>query len=147
MKVILREDVKGLGKAGEIKDVKKGYANNYLLPRKLVYPYKEQYLKLIETEKIAKQKQAEKLKKELESLKEKLSTISCTIAMKAGEDDKLFGSVTSQNIVEKLKEEGINIDKKQIVLEEPLKKLGVYHVPVKLAPEISTELKVWIIKE
>ncbi len=147
MKVILREDIKGLGKTGEIKEVKKGYANNFLLPKKLVYPYRAQYIKLIETEKISKQRQAEKKQKALETLKEKLSEVSCTISMKVGEDEKLFGSVTSQNIVDTLKEQGINIDKKQIILEEPIKKLGVYHVTVKLSPEISTELKVWIIKE
>ncbi len=147
MRIILRESVKGLGETGEIKEVKKGYANNYLFPRKLAYPATEKYLKIIENEKRAKEKEKERKEKELNELKEKLNNVSCTIAMKVGEDEKLFGSVTSQHIVEKLKEQGINIDKKSIILEEPIKKLGVYHIPVKLAPEITAEVKVWIIKE
>lgn len=147
MKVILREDIKSLGKSGEEKEVKRGFAVNYLIPLKKAYPATTQYLKIYENEKKLNEKKLEKVVKEAEELKEKLTNLSLNINVKTGEDEKMFGSVTSQDIIEKLKENGVNLSKKQIILEETIKKLGIYHVPVKLTPEIETELKVWIIKE
>ncbi len=147
MRVILRVDVDKLGKAGEIKDVKDGYALNYLIPKKIAYPATAQNLKKIEEEKKQKLNKEEKLRSKMEELKQKIESISCTISVKAGEDEKLFGSVTSQHITEKLHTFGINLDKRQIEIEEPIKKLGVYHIPIKLHPEVKAELKVWVIKE
>lgn len=147
MKVILREDLKNLGNAGEIKKVKDGYANNYLLPKKIAYPASDHYLKVLENEKISTMKKLEKVKKEAEEIKEKLENISLNINVKTGEDEKMFGSVTAQDIADKLQEQGINMLKKHIVLEESIKKLGIYNITVKIAPEVEAILKVWIIKE
>ncbi len=147
MKVILREDLKNLGDAGEIKEVKDGYANNYLLPKKIVYPASDHYLKVLENEKISTMKKLEKVKKEAEEIKEKLENISLNINVKTGEDEKMFGSVTAQDIADKLQEQGINMLKKHIVLEENINKLGIYNITVKIAPEVEAVLKVWIIKE
>ncbi len=147
MKVILRVDIDKLGKAGEVKEVKDGYAINYLIPKNLVYPATKKNLKRLEEEKEVYVKKEEKIRKQMEELKQKIESLSCNISVKVGEDDKLYGSVTSQHIVENLHKYGINLDKHQIELEEPIKKLGVYHIPVKLYPEIKANLKVWVIKE
>lgn len=147
MKIILREEVQNLGQPGDEKEVKRGYAVNYLIPNNLAYPATNQYIKIFENEKKATMKKIEKDQKEAEELKGKLENLSLNISVKTGEDEKMFGSVTSQDIIDKLNEQGIHISKKQLVLEENIKKLGIYHIPVKLAPEIESELKVWIIKE
>ena len=147
MKIILKQEVKNLGNTGEIKEVKNGYANNYLIPRDMAYPATSQYLKIFETEKKIALKKLEKIDKEARELKEKLDNLSLNINVKVGEDEKLFGSVTSQDIVEKLKEQGINLSKKQIILNETIKKLGIYNIPVKISSEIQATLKIWIIKE
>ncbi len=147
MRVILRENVGNLGNRGDIKEVKKGYAINYLFPKNLAYPATDNNLKTLEIEKKRLEKKEEKLKQEMEQLKEKIETASCNITAKVGEDDKLFGAVTSQDIIDKLKTLGINIDKKQLEIEEPIKKLGVYHLTVKVHPDIKADLKVWVIKE
>lgn len=147
MKIILREDVKNLGNTGEIKEVKNGYANNYLIPRNLAYPETNQYSKIFENEKKIALKKLEKINKEAQELKEKFENLSLNINVKIGQDEKLFGSVTSQDIVEKLKEQGFNLSKKQIILEENIRKLGIYNIPIKISPEIEATLKIWIIKE
>ncbi len=147
MKVVLREDIQSLGKMGTIKEVKNGYANNYLIPHKLAYPATEQYLKIFENEKKANEKRLLKIKKESEELKTKIENLSISITAKTGEEDKLYGSITTQDIIEKVKEQGLNLSKKQISLEEQIKKLGIYHIPVKLSSDVSASLKVWVIKE
>lgn len=147
MKVILRDDIKSLGKAGDIKEVKTGYANNYLIPKHLAYPASDQYLRIFENDKKALIKKLDKEKKEAEKLKEQLENLSLNINVKVGEDEKLFGSVTAQDIADKLNEQGINLSKKQIVLEENIKKLGIYTIPVKILTDVEAKLKVWIIKE
>ncbi len=147
MKVILRKDMKNLGETGEIKNVKKGYANNYLIPQEMVYPANDHYLEVLENDKKSAKKKLDKVKKEAEEIKEKLENVSLNINVKVGEDEKLFGAVTTQDIVDKLQEQGINLSKKQIVIEENIKKLGIYNIPVKIAPEVDATLKVWIIKE
>lgn len=147
MKVILRDDVPALGPAGTIKEVKDGYASNFLLPQKLAYPATNRYLKIFENEKIANEKKKEKLKKEAEELKTKIENLSISIPVHTGEEDKLYGSVTTQDIIEKAKEQGVNLSKKQITLDDNIKKLGIYHVPVKLPSDVTASLKLWIIKE
>lgn len=147
MKVILRADIDKLGKEGEIKEVKDGYAINYLIPQKLAYPADKKNLRRLEEEKKARAKKEEKIRKQMEELKQKIESLSCNISVKAGEGDKLYGAVTSQHIVENLHKYGINLDRHQIELEEPIKRLGVYRVPVKLNPEIKATLKVWVVKE
>jgi len=147
MKVILMEDINDIGLMGDIIDVKDGYARNYLFPKKLAKPTNVSNLKVIEEIKKKKVLAAAREKKETESLKEKLSLISCTISVEAGDDDKLFGSVTSQDISSAFELEGFSIDKRKIILEEPIKRLGVYHVSIKLHPEVTTEVKVWVVKK
>ena len=146
MKVILIEDVQKLGAMGEIIQVKNGYARNFLFPRKLAKPATDSNLKIIEGIKRKKVTALAKEKKLAEELRDKILLVSCTIATEAGEDDKLFGSVTAQDVALAFKEEGFSIDKRKIILEEPIKKLGVYHVTVKLHPEVTGEVKVWVVK-
>lgn len=147
MKVILIEDVQNIGSIGDIIQVKDGYARNYLFPKNLAKPATGQNLKIIEEIKKKKSLAITKEKKEAEELKDRISLMSCTLSVEAGEDDKLFGSVTTQDIASAFEEEGILLDKKKIMLEEPIKKLGVYHVAVKLHPEVTAEVKVWVVKK
>ncbi|MFA4991161.1 MAG: 50S ribosomal protein L9 [Candidatus Omnitrophota bacterium] len=147
MKVILIEDVKDFGSMGDVIDVKDGHARNFLFPRKLAKPASESNLKIVEDIKKKKTLTLAKEKKDAEALKEKISLISCTIAVEAGDDDKLFGSVTSQDVAAAFETEGFPVDKKKILLEEHIKKLGVYHIPIKLHPEVTAEVKVWIVKK
>ena len=146
MKVILIEDIKDIGSMGEVVDVKDGYARNFLFPKKLARTAVDSNLKIIEDIKKKKLIIAAKEKKEAETIKARIAAFSCTIPVEAGEDDKLFGSVTSHDISSVFESEGIIIEKRQIILEESIKKLGVYNVPVKLHPEVTAEVKVWVVK-
>ncbi|MDO8603330.1 MAG: 50S ribosomal protein L9 [Candidatus Omnitrophota bacterium] len=147
MKVILIEDVKSIGSMGDVVDIKEGFARNFLFPKKLARAAVGSNLKIIEDIKRKKVIAALKEKKEAELLKSKISDISLTITVEAGDDDKLFGSVTSQDVANAFEQEGLLIDKKKIILEEHIKKLGVYQIPVKLHPEVSGEVKVWVVKK
>lgn len=147
MKVILIEDVKSIGSMGDIIDVKDGFARNFLFPEKLAKEAVNSNLKIIDALKKKKLAVLAKEKKEAEEIKEKISALSCTISVEAGEDDKLFGSVTSQDISHAFELEGIAVEKKKIILEEPIKKLGVYNISVKLHPEVTAEAKVWVVKK
>ncbi len=147
MKVILREDVHSLGNAGDVIEVKNGYARNYLIPRKLAVKAEASQMKRLEHEKRVLHDRQEKQLKEARTLADKISGTSCTIAVQVGEEDKLFGSVTALDIVESLSKEGITVDKKDVHLEEPIKSLGVFTVPVKLKPEVEAKLKVWVVKD
>jgi large subunit ribosomal protein L9 len=147
MEVILREDVEKLGKAGSVANVRPGYARNYLIPKGLAAVSTPQNLKVLEAEKSKKSRQEEKEKSQAAELAEKLSSLSCTISVKAGVDDKLFGTVTSEHIAEALKASGVDVDKKKIVLDEPIKTLGVYNIDINLYPEITAKIKVWVVKE
>jgi len=147
MKIILRQDFEKLGKLGDIVDVKDGYARNYLLPRRIGYIATKGSLKTLEEE---KKQHVDREKKELhgaEKLAAELEKTSVTLKVKVGEDDKLFGSVTNQMIAEALKETGITIDKRVIVLEEPIKALGIYTVDVRLLAGVTAKVKVWVIRE
>lgn len=146
MKVILIEDVKNVGSIGEVVQVKQGYARNFLFPKNLAKPATEANQKVIEGIKKKRQLALVREKKAAEELKEKLSLVSCTISVEAGDDDKLFGSVTAQDIARAFEEEGFSIDKRKIMLDEPIRKLGVYNVTVKLHAEVSGEVKVWVVK-
>lgn len=147
MKVILKEDIRELGNVGDVIQVADGYARNYLIPKGLAKPATEQNIQQLEHETKMREGLMQKQKKEAELFAKKLEEVSCTVIKKAGEEEKLFGSVTSQDIYESLKNEGIEIDKKKIILEEPIKALGVYKVPIKVHPEVTAELKVWVVKE
>ena len=147
MKVILREDLSKLGKAGDVIEVKNGYARNYLIPRNLAVKAEAGQMKRLEHEKKVLHDKQEKHLKEARALADKISSTSCTISVQVGEEDKLFGSVTALDIVESLSKEGVTIDKKDVHLEEPIKSLGVFTVPVKLKPEVEAKLKVWVVKD
>ncbi len=147
MKVILIEDVKNIGSMGDIVDVKDGYARNFLFPKKLAREAIKSNLKIIADIKKKKLIAQAKEKKEADAVKEKISALSCTIPVEAGEDDKLFGSVTSQDISRAFEMEGLIIEKRKIILEEPIKKLGVYNISIKLHPEMTAEVKVWVVKK
>ncbi|RMH72182.1 MAG: 50S ribosomal protein L9 [Gemmatimonadetes bacterium] len=146
MEIILLEDVARLGTKGDVTRVADGYARNYLFPKKLAVkntPSNQRYFEHLESQ--AKLRQ-DKLKHEAEKLAHKLEDVSCTAAVQAGEDDKLFGSVTSADIANLLKAQGIDIDRRKIQLDEPLKALGVYVIPIKLHPEVEAKVKVWVVK-
>lgn len=147
MKVILRKNQEGLGEIGKVIDVRDGYARNYLIPQKVAYPYAPGYLKMIENEKRAYQARVNREIHDAETLAGALNGVEITIEVQAGEEDKLFGSVTSQMIAEKLAEKGIEVDRRRIELEEPIKMLGTYKVPVKLHQEVSAEVSVNVVKQ
>ena len=147
MKLILREDVENLGKIGEIVEVAGGYGRNYLLPRGLAVQASTKNLKEQEHQKKLIQARTDRQKKDAQEMAGSLDSVSCTISRKTGEDEKLYGSVTSRDIEEALREEGVSIDRKRILLEEPLKKLGVYTVPVKLHADVTGNIKVWVVKD
>ncbi|MBD3225060.1 MAG: 50S ribosomal protein L9 [Caldithrix sp.] len=147
MEIILRKDHDKLGKIGEVVKVKDGYARNYLIPRGIAYIASEPNKKRLENDLKQQSWREQKDRKHAEVLSEKLKNVSCTIPMQVGEEDKLFGSVTSQHIAENLEKEGYKIDKRKILLEEPIKSLGIYSVPLKLHPEVEATIKVWVVKE
>ena len=147
MNVILRENVDKLGAAGEVVSVKDGYARNYLLPRGLAYPATEGNKKRLEAESKSRARRADAEVTKASEVATRLEAVSLSFTMKAGEGDKLFGSVTSQDIAERLKAEGFDIDKKTVELAEPIKALGVYKVPVRLHPDVKPEVRVWVVKE
>ena len=127
--------------------MKDGYARNFLIPNGLALPLTPGNLKKLEQEKERKKAQFEKVRQEALELKERLSGVSLTIPALVQEEDKLFGSVSSQDVAQALGEEGFAIDKNAIVLEQAIKSLGIYEIPVKLHPEVSATIKVWIVKK
>lgn len=147
MKIILRENYENLGAAGDIVEVKPGFARNYLIPRKIAYPANSSFKKMLEEEKRQKEHRKDKEKKMAEALAEKFKNVSVTISVSVGEEDKMFGSVTTQDIHDALKKQEFDIDRKKIVLEEPIKELGIYSVPIKLHPDVEAKIKVWVVKE
>jgi len=147
MKVILKEDIPNLGKAGQIINVKDGYARNFLFPKGLALLADEKNMKLLEYQKKKIEEEAKKKRQDAQSIAERLSQVSLTISAKAGEDQKLFGSITSKDIATALEKEGFAIDKKQINISEPIKRIGEYEVEVKLHENILAKVKVTIIPE
>jgi len=145
MKLILKEDIQGLGKAGQIINVKDGYARNYLLPRGLALLADERNLKLLEYQKKKFEEEAKKKRQDAESIAERLGQLELTIKANAGEDQKLFGSITSKDIAEALEKEGFAIDKKHIHISEPIKRTGEYEVEVKLHSNVVARLKVNVV--
>ena len=145
MKVILTENVDGLGKIGDMVKVKPGYARNYLVPRSLAVEASTRNLTELEHQKRQMARKLEKLTKEAELLKARIEKVSCVLAHRAGEEGKLFGSVTSMEIGAKLAAAGIEIDRKKIQLDEPIKALGDYRVPVKLPAGVVAEVKVSVV--
>lgn len=147
MEIILKETIDGLGERGDLVKVKDGYARNYLLPRKLAIPATAASRRIIETENKLREKRDEQLKRSVETLAESMKDLSCTIVVQAGEEDKLYGSVTAHTIAEAIEAKGFEVDHRMVVLDEPIKTLGVYSVPVRLHREVEVPVKIWVVKE
>jgi large subunit ribosomal protein L9 len=147
MEVILREDIKTLGKAGELVKVKPGYARNYLLPRGLAYEATEGNRQRIAAESRARATRDAQDKGEAEALAARLSGVALRLTRKAGEGDRLFGSITSQDLAEALAAQGHQVDKRRIELEHPIKTIGQHAVPVRLHHDVMAELHVTVVAE
>jgi large subunit ribosomal protein L9 len=147
MKVILRKDQEKLGAVGALIDVKDGYARNFLIPKGIAYPATEGSLRALEEEKKQAGRREAKVLKANQHLASELEKLSITIKVKVGEDEKLYGSVTSQDIADAVKEKGIELDKRIIEVGEPIKALGIYTVDAKLHPQVIGKIKVWVVRE
>lgn len=145
MKVILRENVESLGKTGDIVKVSDGYARNYLLPRNMCVVADDTSVKAIEHHKRSLARKSERETKDAKELAKKLEQFSVTLARKVGENEKLFGSVTNADIAEALVKGGFQVERRQISLADPIKQLGVFTVPVKLATDVAAQVKVWVV--
>lgn len=147
MKVILVKSLDKLGTSGDIVNVSEGYARNYLMPKGFAVEADEKNVKSVEHHKKVIQDKMTQERKLFEKLAEKLSQHSCTIAKKVGEGEKIFGSVTSADIEECLRKDGFDVSRKNIVIEEPIKALGIYTIPIKVYPGIDANIKVWVVQE
>ena len=146
MKVILKEDVKNLGIMGSVVDVANGYGRNYLIPRNLAVEANPNNLNQIKHEKNIIDIKSKKIIRSAEDLAKQISGITLSIEAQSGEEDKLFGSVTSKDIAEALSKQGVEIDKRKINLEEPIKRLGTYTVSVKIHHDVSANVTVEVKK-
>ena len=146
MQVILKTTVNNLGNEGDMIDVAAGYARNYLIPRKLAIEATEKAQRALQHETKILLDKATKEKKDAEHLASELSNLSCTIRMQVGENDRLFGSVTAMDIAAALEEQNIVVDRRKIILDEPIKELGVFTVPVKIHSDVIANIKVWVVK-
>src|SRR5687767_3521426 len=147
MEIILRQSVENLGKPGDIVKVSPGYARNYLLPRGLAYEATPGNRKRIAMEKARLEAAEGERIKAAQSLAERLEAVQLTFSARVGDEEKLFGSVTTADIAQQLEAQGFDIEKRQIDLHEPIKSLGVYKIPVRLHAEVKPEIKVWVIKQ
>jgi large subunit ribosomal protein L9 len=149
MKVILNKDVPGTGKAGEVKDVADGYARNYLLPRGIAFEATSANLRQLDEDRTRAESRSKRDYLEAKRRASKLEGLSLTFHAKAGEESKLFGSITTGDIADRIREQGLDfeLDRRWIDLEEPIKALGVYSVPIRLHAEVKPEVKVWVIKQ
>jgi len=147
MKVILRKEHEKLGQVGTVVEVKNGYARNYLIPKGVAYPASDSSMRALDEEKKQADRRKAKDLKASEKVAAELEKVSITLQMKVGEDEKLFGSVTSQMIGDALKEKGFDLDKRTIELEEPIKALGIYTINVRLHQNVTGKVKVWVVRE
>jgi len=147
MEVILREDVDRLGNRGQVVKVADGYARNFLLPKRLAVAATEANRKIVEQERQAHLRREAKQKDEAEDLGKMLAGVTVTIAQKAGENDQLFGSVTAKDVAEALAQKNFNIERRKVQLEEPIKQLGEFKVPVRLHKDVTAEVTVQVVKE
>jgi large subunit ribosomal protein L9 len=147
MEVILREDIDKVGNRGEIVKVAPGFARNFLLPKRLAVPATEANRKIVEQERQAHLRREAKVKSEAEDLSKLLTGVSVTISQKAGEQDQLFGSVTSKDVADALAAKNFTVDRRKIQLDEPIKQLGEFKVPVKLHKDVTAEVTVIVVRE
>ncbi len=147
MQIILREDVKHLGRVGEVVTVKGGFGRNYLIPRGLAVIATPRSVRRLDHEKRVIEQREQKLRRNGEVLKGQLEKLSLSISKQVGEEEKLFGSVTNREVAEVLKEKGFEIKRKAIRFDEPIKTLGVHQVKVRVARDLDVELKVWVVAD
>jgi len=147
MEIILLADVPSLGKVGDLLKVSDGYGRNYLIPNRLAIKATPKNRKKLEHEKRFAQDKMDKIQRDAEKVAKRIEDFSCTISKPVGESGKLFGSVTSKEIEQHLNENGFQIDRKKIDLEEPIKNLGVYTIPIRLHPQVTANLKLWVVRE
>jgi large subunit ribosomal protein L9 len=147
VEVILREDIEHLGQAGEIVGVKAGYARNFLIPRGLAYRATPANKQRVESERRRREERHAAERAGAEQQAERLASLSLTFTARAGEGEKLFGSITAGDIAERLAAEGYAIDKRRVDLAEPIKMVGIYKVPVRLDSGVIAEVRVWVVKE
>ena len=147
MKVILRDRQENLGNAGDVVEVKPGYGRNYLIPKGLAYEASAANVRRMEAERAAQGRRDAETLTEARERAAVLEGVSLTFHARAGQEGKLFGSITSSDIADKLAEQGVQIDRRTIELDEPIKALGVTSVPVRLHPQVRPEIKVWVIAE
>jgi large subunit ribosomal protein L9 len=145
--VVLMADVQGLGAQGDVVRVAEGYARNFLLPRKLAAPVTEATRRQLAKVRKIREEQDVKELEVAQNLVKSVEQVSCTIPVKSGEGGKLFGSVTATDIVSALKTQGIEIDKHQVDLPEPIRELGVFNIPIKVHPKVQATLKIWVVEE
>lgn len=147
MKVILRQNVDDLGLEGDIVEVAPGYARNYLIPRDMALEANRQNVKFMETQKKKIEVKRLKAKEDAERIKARLDGVEIVIAQKAGEEDKLYGSVTTMDIAERMEKQGITLDRRKIGLDKPIKSLGSFQIPIKLYPKVTASVKVRVVRE
>ena len=147
MKIILRQNFEKLGQIGDVVHVKDGYARNFLIPRKIAYAALEGNIRALEEEKKTMAKKSQQEIEAAEKLAAELEKVSVTIPVQVGEEDKIFGSVTTQMIGDALKEKGYEIDKRKIEINEPIKALGIYGISIKLHQNVNANIKVWVVRE
>jgi large subunit ribosomal protein L9 len=147
MEVILREDIERLGNRGQVVRVADGYARNFLLPKRLAVAATDANRKIVEQERQAHLRREAKQKSEAEDLSKLLTGVTVTIAQKAGENDQLFGSVTSKDVADALAQKNFTIDRRKVLMDEPIKQLGEFKVPVRLHRDVTAEVTVNVVKE
>jgi len=147
MDVILLEDVRGVGRRGEKVKVADGYARNFMIPKKLAIAATGAGASIFAEAERQRQRRDQKARREAEQAAGRFTDVAVHIPVEVGEEDRLFGSVTSADIAEELKGQGIEVDKRKIGLDEPLKALGVYTVPIKLFQDVEAKIKVWVVKK
>ncbi|MFH1123574.1 MAG: 50S ribosomal protein L9 [Pseudomonadota bacterium] len=147
MKIILTKDMDALGLAGEIFDVAKGYGRNYLIPQGFAVTATDQNIKLLEKLRSKIEVKKIKVKEDAENVKKRMADLVITVSQKVGEEDKLYGSVTTMDIAAELERQGVNIDRRKITLDKPIKTLGEHAVHVKLHPQVTGKIKVIVVPE
>jgi large subunit ribosomal protein L9 len=147
MKIILMEDVTTLGRRGDVRDVANGYARNFLLPKKLAVPATPANLQNLDHLKRQRERTENRAREEARDAAGRIAALTLTVTTRASEDGRLFGSVSAQDVVEYLERHEVPVEKRRVLLEEPIKALGEYRVPIKLHPEVTAELQVHVVRE
>ena len=147
MAIILSQDVPKLGKTGEVVKVREGYARNFLIPRKMAWVATPANLKKIDQMEKKRKAQDERQKADAEQLAEKLNKLSCTVSVEVNDLDRLYGAVTETDIIKAIEAEGFNVDRRQIIIEKPIEELGIFEIGVKLHPEVTAKIRLWVTKK